>query len=208
MATCRSLKILVRVVYFPSRRIAYFHLITLTLAFPWSSTGCGKGIRMLKISNRALISVSLGALTAITLGTGSASASAQLYAPITNYKSGTCLSLANGGSTANNVSAILYTCSGASEQSWEPSGSTYVNFKSGKCLSLADGGSTANGTKAIQYTCNGQPEQDWYLRDGQLKSGKDFSKCLSTQSGGTANNTNVVIYDCNGAPEQQWSWLF
>ncbi|WP_329365090.1 RICIN domain-containing protein [Streptomyces sp. NBC_01483] len=164
---------------------------------------------MFKISNRALISVSLGALTAITLSTGAASAKPQLYAPITNFKSDTCLSLANGGSTANNVSAILYTClSGASEQSWEPQGSTYVNLKSGKCLSLADGGSTANGTKAIQYTCNGGPEQSWYLSNGEMVSGKNSNKCLSTQNGGTANNTNVVIYDCNGAPEQQWSWLF
>lgn len=164
---------------------------------------------MFKISNRALISVSLGALTAITLSTGVASAKPQIYAPITNVKSGKCLSLANGGSTANNVSAILYTCiSGAAEQSWEPQGTAYVNRKSGKCLSLADGGSTANGTKAIQYTCNGGAEQSWFLNDGQLLSGKNVNKCLSTPGGATGDNTNAVIYDCNGAPEQQWSWFF
>lgn len=163
---------------------------------------------MFKISNRAFVSVSLGAVAAISLSAGTSSASAQLFAPVTNQKSQTCLSLANGGSTANNVSAILYSCIGTQEQSWEPRDLTYVNLKSGKCLSLADGGSTTNGTKAIQYTCNGGAEQDWHLTGGQLVSGKNSNKCLSTQSGGTADNTNVVIYDCNGAPEQQWSWLF
>ncbi|NUP21648.1 MAG: protein kinase [Streptomyces sp.] len=131
-----------------------------------------------------------------------------------NTKSGKCLSLDNGGSTANGTRAVQWTCTGGDEQRWYwagPSSNMLKNVKTGKCLSIANHGSTANGAQAIQSTCVtdwNAPEQQWtHTKGGSLKNGKS-AKCLSTENGGsTANGARAIQSTCItdwDAPEQQW----
>ncbi|MFE0250317.1 protein kinase [Streptomyces sp. NPDC059010] len=131
-----------------------------------------------------------------------------------NAKSGKCLSLDNGGSTANGTRAVQWTCTGGAEQRWYwagPSSNMLKNVKTGKCLSIANHGSTANGAQAVQSTCVTDwdaPEQQWArAAGGALKNGKS-AKCLSTENGGsTANGARAIQSTCItdwNAPEQQW----
>ncbi|WP_443049672.1 protein kinase domain-containing protein [Streptomyces sp. HD] len=131
-----------------------------------------------------------------------------------NVKSGKCLSLDNGGSTANGTRAVQWSCTGGDEQRWYwagPSSDMIKNVKTGKCLSIANHGSTANGAQAIQSTCVtdwNAPEQQWaHAAGGSLKNGKS-AKCLSTENGGsTANGALAIQSTCItdwDAPEQQW----
>ena len=76
-------------------------------------------------------------------------------------KSGKCLSIDNGGSTANGAHAIQWTCNGGPEQNWDEDGGYLVNGKSNKVLSIEDGGSTVAGKHAIQWSANGGSEQGW-----------------------------------------------
>ncbi|MEV6106436.1 protein kinase [Streptomyces sp. NPDC051940] len=82
--------------------------------------------------------------------------------------SGKCLSVDDGGSTADGARAVLWTCItdwDAPEQRWTRTSSGQMkNSKSSKCLSIADGGSTADGAGAIQWSCITDwdaPEQRW-----------------------------------------------
>ncbi|MEU6535140.1 RICIN domain-containing protein [Streptomyces sp. NPDC047000] len=160
------------------------------------------------MSKKSWAAVLTGATVVATLsmGAGTASAAADASYIWQNGKSGRCLSIGSGGSTADGANAVIYDCNGGAEQYWTYyTSGELVNAKSGKCLSLASGGGTANGTEAIQWTCNGGAEQAWsYSGAGEfvnLKSGT----CLSTDGGGgTANNTKVIIWSCNGGLEQNW----
>ncbi|MET9909896.1 RICIN domain-containing protein [Streptomyces sp. NPDC006476] len=160
---------------------------------------------------RSWAALAAGALTVTALAASAPSAGAvDVYSRVQNYKSGRCLSLAGGGSTADGTNAVIYTCGTGHEQYWfeaTPSGELR-NLKSGKCLSLAGGGATANGTEVILWSCNGRSEQEWdYSSTGQLYNIK-AGKCMSTAGGGgTANNTKVIIYNCLGSTEQEWDWI-
>ncbi|MFJ8580942.1 RICIN domain-containing protein [Micromonospora sp. NPDC093277] len=144
-----------------------------------------------------------GAAVASSLAVASPAQAASWY-EIINYKSGKCMSIAGGGSTANGANAILWTCNDGWEQVWRWSGRTLVNGKSGKCLSVSGGGSTSNGANIIQWTCNGGPEQDWYPSNGYLVNGKS-GKVLSVSGGGsTANGAEIIQWSANGGSEQGW----
>ncbi|MGW4887047.1 RICIN domain-containing protein [Streptomyces murinus] len=162
------------------------------------------GFRMRKKSLNMVVA-GAAVIAAFSLSSGSASAS-DYYSTMQNAKSKRCLSIADGGSTANGANAIIYDCNGSAEQYWDYRGtSEIVNSKSGKCLSTASGGGTDNGTEVIQWTCNGGAEQQWGITlSGEYINTKS-GKCLSTASGGGVdNNTRVIIWSCNGASEQIW----
>ncbi|GAA1356193.1 hypothetical protein GCM10009612_21920 [Streptomyces beijiangensis] len=150
------------------------------------------------------------ALLSLGAGTSSAGQSA-VYSQLVNVKSGKCLSLAGGGSTANNTSAIQYTCGSGDEMYWAFDSKGLLNFKNtDKCLST-EGGGTANGTQVLLYTCNSSAEQGWTLySNGQLVNAK-AQRCLSISGGGsTANNASAILWDCyadaSAHREQQWAW--
>jgi hypothetical protein len=122
-----------------------------------------------------------------------------------NGKSGLCLSVSGGGSTADGADIIQWTCNGGPEQQWKWNGSQLVNDKSGKCLSVAGGGSTADGADVIQWTCNGGPEQQWkyHPHTGEWTNGN--GKCLSVSGGGsTTAGAQIVQWSSTGGEEQKW----
>ena len=57
---------------------------------------------------------------------------------------------------------ISWSCSGAANQVWRPTGGTLVNPATGKCLD-DPASNTANGTQLIIFTCNGGANQRWAL---------------------------------------------
>ncbi|MEQ0563594.1 RICIN domain-containing protein [Amycolatopsis sp. NEAU-NG30] len=163
---------------------------------------------------RAAVALTAAAtMTSLPAGT----ANAATYRELTNQKTDwrKCVSLAGGGSTANNTNLVIYTCTGGDEQQWafEPAGDYYriKNRKAGggKCVSVGGGGGTAQGDPVILYTCNGGREQDWstvayglgYLVVNR-KSGYTWSLA---DGGSTANNTHIVQWRIlDSAPEQVW----
>jgi serine/threonine protein kinase len=133
---------------------------------------------------------------------------------LVNAKTGKCLSIDNGGSTANGTHAVQWSCNSGDEQRWYwagPSSNMLKNVKTDMCLSIEGGGSTANGAQAVQSPCITDwdaPEEQWaHAAGGQLKNGKSV-RCLSIEGGGsTANGAQAIQSTCItdwDAPEQQW----
>lgn len=145
------------------------------------------------------------------------SAQAATYYEIVNYHANKCLSLANGGSTANGTNVIIYTCNDGREQDWYMvesgayPGYYYIkNYKAGadQCISVSGGGSTADGAAMILWTCNGNGEQRWrfdavgggWITLKNHKSGK----VMSLDGGNAANNTRVVQWEYYNTTDAVW----
>ncbi|MEV4760817.1 RICIN domain-containing protein [Micromonospora sp. NPDC049559] len=79
-----------------------------------------------------------------------------------NYKSGYCMSVEGGGSTANGAEIIQWSCNGGPEQNWYEDNGYLVNGKS-DVVSVSGGGSTAEGAKLVQWGKNGGSEQGWHF---------------------------------------------
>jgi hypothetical protein len=118
-----------------------------------------------------------------------------------------------GGSTANGADAILYSCSGATNQQWywESVGNYSTERRivsaNGKCLSI-DSNLSTNGAWVHQWTCfydTYNPGQLWELMpDGRIVNG--YGKCLSVAYNATTNSSKLNQWDCIGAPSQYWTW--
>ncbi|MEV7970649.1 RICIN domain-containing protein [Sphaerisporangium sp. NPDC088356] len=89
---------------------------------------------------------------------------------LTNVQTGKCLTIAGGVSTANNVTALQYTCDTDPSRRWRVTDVTGTglyqirNVQTGKCLTIAGGVSTANNVEALQFTCDNHPSRRWTLR--------------------------------------------
>jgi hypothetical protein len=147
--------------------------------------------------------VVISAATSLAVATPAAAAT---YYRVVNSKSGKCMSVEGGGSTANGANVIQWTCNGGGEQLWYWSGSRLKNFKSGKCLSVAGGGSTANGAEIIQWSCNGGPEQNWHMSGASLFNDNSY-KVASVEGGSTANGAKVKQWDYFGTGDEA-DWYF
>lgn len=146
------------------------------------------------------------ALAAIGLtATIAPSASAATYYALVNLKSGKCMSVEGGGSTANGANVIQWSCNDGGEQLWYWSGSQLKNRKSGKCLSVSGGGSTANGAELVQWSCTGESEQSWdHLSNGYLVNAKSGKVASVSGGGSTSNGAKVVQWQANSGGEQGW----
>lgn len=168
-------------------------------------------------TRRAAAALTTAATTMSLLAGLAAPASAATYREMTNQKTDwrKCVSLGNGGSTANNTNLVIYTCNDGDEQQWAfESAGNYYRIKNGKagtgkCVSVAGGGGTSQGDAVVLYTCTGGPEQDWstiaygfgYLVVNR-KSGYTWSLA---DGGSTANNTHIIQWrQLDSAPEQVW----
>ncbi|MEV4628317.1 RICIN domain-containing protein [Micromonospora sp. NPDC049523] len=161
---------------------------------------------MSRLLSRGLTALAMAGAAVATSLVAAAPAQAASYYNLVNYKSGLCMSIAGGGSTANGAHVIQWGCNDGWEQVWRRSGNRLINGKSGKCLSLDNGGSTANGTHAIQWTCNDGPEQDWYPSGGYLVNGKSGKVASLDNGGSTAQGTHVIQWPSNGGSEQGWAF--
>ncbi|MGW2054002.1 RICIN domain-containing protein [Streptomyces sp. NPDC001840] len=122
---------------------------------------------------------------------------------------GKCLSVANGGSTADGTAIIQWSCNNGPEQRWAPYTDGTIRNDNGKCLSVAAGGSTQEGTALIQYRCLANaPEQVWFAGAGSsIFNGKTGYSISVANGGSTANGTPIIQWSYNGGPEQQWSFI-
>lgn len=156
--------------------------------------------------------MTLGLMVGVTT-----SAQAETYYEIYNYKANKCLSLANGGSTANGTNIIIYTCNDGREQDWQLvesgayPGYYYIkNYKAGtdQCISVSGGGSTADGAALILWTCNGGGEQRWRFDakgGGWIALMNDKSgKAMSLDGASTANNTRAVQWEYFDTTDAIW----
>jgi hypothetical protein len=133
-------------------------------------------------------------------------AGAATYYNLVNDKSGKCMSVAGGGSTANGAKIVQWTCNTKGEQLWYRVGDQLKNRKSGKCLSVAHQGDTVNGRELVQWSCNGAFEQMWRVSDGYLINHKNGKVASVSGGGSTANGAKLVQWTATGNPEQLWRW--
>jgi hypothetical protein len=162
----------------------------------------------------ATLAMALGMTVGLTT-----TAQAATYYNLVNYKANKCLSLADGGSTANGTNVVIYTCNGAAEQRWYlvesgayPGWYYIKNAKAGagKCISVDDGGSTAKGAAMILWTCTGAEEQRWRFADegggwAEIQNFNSGHYMSLDDNGSTANNTRVIQWTwVTPGPEQVW----
>jgi cytolethal distending toxin subunit A len=88
---------------------------------------------------------------------------------LVNAKTGKCLTIAGGVSTANNVEAVQFDCDSDPSRRWtlnETGGNIYQikNVQTGKCLTIAGGVSTDNNVTALQFNCDRDPARTWRMR--------------------------------------------
>lgn len=133
-------------------------------------------------------------------------ASAATYYNLVNHKSGKCMSVAGGGSTANGAKIVQWTCNAKGEQLWYRVGDQLKNRKSGKCLSVSGGGSSDNGAELVQWSCNGAFEQMWNPSDGLLINHKNGKVASVSGGGSTENGAKIVQWTASGRAEQSWTF--
>jgi cytolethal distending toxin subunit A len=134
---------------------------------------------------------------------------------LVNAKTGKCLTIAGGTSTANNVVAVQFDCDSDPSRRWklnETAAGIYQirNLQTGKCLTIAGGTSTDNNIRALQFDCDSDPSRTWRINDvtgsgiNQIKNVKT-SKCL-TIAGGTSSDNNIesVQFDCDSDTSRRW----
>ena len=135
---------------------------------------------------------------------------------LVNAKTGKCLTIAGGVSTANNVEAVQFDCDSDPSRRWRLTevavGNIYQikNVQTGKCLTIAGGRSTANNVTALQYDCDSDPSRTWRMskveksRTYQLAN-VQTSKCLTIAGGvSTDNNVTALQFDCDSDPSRRW----
>jgi cytolethal distending toxin subunit A len=133
---------------------------------------------------------------------------------IVNANSGLCLTIA-GGDTAQNATAVQYTCDGDPSRSWTSSAADgantvqLTNAKSGLCLTIAGGGAERNAT-AVQYTCDTDPSRRWRTIRGNNGSYQivnvNSGLCLTIAGGATGQNLAAVQYLCDGDRSRDWQF--
>ena len=89
---------------------------------------------------------------------------------LVNAKTGKCLTIAGGVSTANNVTALQFDCDSHPSRTWRISDVTgsgvyqIKNVQTDKCLTIAGGVSTANNVTALQFNCDTDLSRRWTIR--------------------------------------------
>jgi cytochrome c len=120
--------------------------------------------------------------------------------PITGI-AGKCVDV-NGGGTADGTKIQLSTCTGATNQQWTRSSSTFRAL--GKCLDV-NGAGTADGTIVQLWACNGGSGQNWTPQaDGSLMN-PNSGKCLDANGASSADGTQLIIWTCHGGTNQKWT---
>jgi phosphoribosyl-AMP cyclohydrolase len=136
---------------------------------------------------------------------------------LVNAKTGKCMTIAGGVSTANNVEAVQFDCDSDPSRRWTlkemNGGSIYQikNVQTGKCLTIAGGVSTANNVTALQFDCDSDPSRTWRVSDVtgsgvyQIRN-VQTNKCLTIAGGvSTANNLTALQFDCDTDLSRRWT---
>ncbi len=108
----------------------------------------------------------------------------------------------NGGGTADGTKVQLSTCTGAANQRWTRTGSTFRAL--GKCLDV-NGAGTADGTVVQLWTCNGGAAQNWTPQANGSLVNPNSGKCLDALGGSSADGTQLIVWTCHGGANQRWT---
>ncbi len=135
---------------------------------------------------------------------------------LVNAKTGKCLTIAGGVSTANNLESVQFTCDSDPSRRWtlrKMAGSGVYqikNVQTQKCLTIAGGVSTNNNVTALQFDCDGDPSRTWRISDAtgsgihQVRN-VQTNKCLTIAGGvSTDNNVGALQYDCDTDLSRRW----
>jgi hypothetical protein len=162
------------------------------------------------VASAALV---LGLLFAAASASDAAQISKQLM--LVNAKTGKCLTIAGGVSTANNVESVQFDCDADPSRRWmlnEKGEDTYQirNVQTGKCLTIAGGESTDNNVTALQFDCDSHPSRIWRIDDvtgsgiNQIRNVRT-NKCLTIAGGtSTANNVRALQFNCDSDQSRRW----
>lgn len=135
---------------------------------------------------------------------------------LVNARTGKCLTIAGGVSTANNVDAVQFDCDSDPSRRWTLQmigGNTYRirNAQTGKCLTIAGGVSTDNNVTALQFECDNDPSRTWKISDVtgsgvyQIRNAQT-SKCLTIAGGvSTDNNVLALQFSCDTDLSRRWT---
>ena len=119
---------------------------------------------------------------------------------------GKCLDVPNS-STTPGTQLQIFSCSGASNQTWTRTSSGQLTVFSGSsqlCLD-AFGKGTSAGTKVDTWTCNGGANQQWTVNSNGTITSVQSGLCLDVTGASTANGALVELWTCNGGSNQQWT---
>lgn len=132
-----------------------------------------------------------------------------------NAKTGKCVTIAGGTSSANNVESVQFDCDDDPSRRWmlnETGRDVYQlrNVQTGKCLTIAGGVSTDNNVVAVQFECDNHPSRTWRISDvtgsgiHQLRN-VQTNKCL-TIAGGTLSDNNIrtLQFNCDTDLSRRW----
>ena len=136
---------------------------------------------------------------------------------LVNARTGKCITIAGGSSTANNVESVQFDCDSDPSRRWRlnemAGGNIYQikNVQTGKCLTIAGGVSTDNNVHAVQFDCDSHPSRTWRINDvtgsglNQLRN-VQTNKCLTIAGGvSTANNVVAVQFNCDTDQSRRWT---
>jgi chitinase len=128
-------------------------------------------------------------------------------ATLLNTRSGTCMDVKGGVSTAGTAVQIS-TCTGAAGQKFTTTTAGEIRVTIGgvtQCLDAYAGG-TANGTKLIIWPCQGSANQKWTQTAGNALVSTKSSRCLDINGSNPANGTAVVLWDCKNGGNGSQTW--
>jgi uncharacterized membrane protein len=134
---------------------------------------------------------------------------------LVNAKTGKCLTIAGGTSSANNLESVQFQCDNDPSRSWklvDKGGNIYQirNVQTGKCLTIAGGVSTDNNVPALQFDCDDHPSRTWRINDvsgsglHQLRN-VQTNKCLTISGGvSAADNLPTLQFNCDDDLSRRW----
>jgi cytolethal distending toxin subunit A len=89
---------------------------------------------------------------------------------LVNAKTGKCLAIAGGESTANNVDTVQFDCDNHPSRAWMlhevGGGNIYQisNVHTGKCVTIAGGTLADNNIPGVQFDCDSDLSRRWTIR--------------------------------------------
>ena len=135
---------------------------------------------------------------------------------LVNAKTGKCLTIAGGVSTANNVDSVQFDCDSDPSRRWRLNerggGNIYQirNVQTGKCLTIEGGESSNNNLRLLQFECDSHPSRSWRIDDvtgggvHQIRNVKT-NKCATIAGGESpANNLGAVQFNCDSDLSRRW----
>jgi len=124
--------------------------------------------------------------------------------PIHAVGAGKCLDVPNSTQT-NGTQVQIFTCNGATNQTWTYSSGRFTVYGGAKCLD-AYNNQTSAGTKVEIWDCNGGANQQWQLNANGTVTGTQSGLCLDVTGAATADSSPVELWTCNGGSNQQWTF--